>query len=508
MGAWKFKIPEDDARVIEPLDPNPSGGLPNFHPPIKPDDTYNLQGHIELYKLSEAAIFNFLLKMSPYRYLDISFGDGAIVDAGDDSTAIGYVCQYFGTLILEDSRPLIWINKAKESLRTLADFLLTTQRGSPTEAAANIAAFGAATATSVDYGGFLRFTVSIYSEGQGACGLALYYAYRILGDIKYRNGYLAALTCLRRMQCGGLLTNKYAVITAGGARFNSGMWSNTMVFSAGAVWRMNHFLRPDDLISLRFLKTIQDYEGDLPVGDTTAVGSFSFPTISTISGMRTAAKTFWQTGVAETVGGTPITGLSATTPREYYAGFNSDGLGGGTGTWKLLGSLITGANFAKALNGLFYDSGFSAISTIYNWLMAGMSNPAFENTSNRNQVIYLANTGVYNPKLALATYLTTTASNGTDQYDWSTQGLLAPIHAQQDLATAADSKRAVSKRYRRAYVGKDAQQMDFASLRGVSGLSFQMSGASVSGILYDTQAAAIIGMSYRENPKIYSTRDH
>jgi hypothetical protein len=223
--------------VADPIEPDPEGGLPDFHPPINPVDRQT-QEHIELYKISEAAIFNLLVAekggIAPYRYLDITNGDGAIIGNKDIGTA-AWACIYLGKVLEEDSRPLIWINKAVTKLRELADYLLTQQCGSPTEDILITNTIGTSGPGDTEYGGFPRLVdnpvtllANIFSEDLGICGLALLKAYQQLGDIKYKNGYMAAATCLRRMQQGGKLNIDYAAQTASGGRYHSGMWAHTM----------------------------------------------------------------------------------------------------------------------------------------------------------------------------------------------------------------------------------------------------------------------------------------
>jgi hypothetical protein len=278
----------------------------------------------------------------------------------------------------------------------------------------------------------------------------------------------------------------------------------------------DHDLYPGDLIALEFLKELQAQDGDITLGDTAAGGDFAEATNATISSMVSSAKSFWETGVAETVGGAPLTGLSATTPREFYDGFGS--AGGGTGTWQYSNSptntQITGQNFAKALRGLFAEGGFTTlVSAVWNWLMAATSNTAFHTpASARNQSISQAQTGTYNPKLALTTSLLVTNQNATSLYDWATLGIMAAVQSNRDLTNFVIAKRQASTRQRLAYSGKDAQTLYSISIRGKTGLSFQVSftetilGASRR--VFDLTAAAIIGLAYRENPKIFSTKDH
>lgn len=196
---------------------------------------------VPLLAKSEAAIFNLLSAsygggVPPYPYVDVTNGDGAVVGTQGVRPA-AWSAIYLAEVIRENRRPATWIDLAKVRLRTLCDYLLTQQSGSPFIDATITACIGPTASTELDYGGFLTMQdpcvfelAYIYAEDQGAGGLALLRAYQILGDIKYQAGYRDALTCLRRMQCGGKLTTRYAVTTSGGTtRYDSGAWTHKMV---------------------------------------------------------------------------------------------------------------------------------------------------------------------------------------------------------------------------------------------------------------------------------------
>lgn len=195
----------------------------------------------ELYAKSEGAVFNLLTAdynggVVPYRYVDVTSGDGAVI--GTPSVrAAGWACLYLYGVINEDRRPENWTVRAKAKLREYADFLLTYQAGSDTQDADLVTLIGATTSTQLEYGGFLTvepaprtyLLATVYSEDQGTCGLALLRAWQVLGEEKYRTGYRRAITCLRRMQQGGKLVTKYAVPASGSTgRYHSGMWAHKM----------------------------------------------------------------------------------------------------------------------------------------------------------------------------------------------------------------------------------------------------------------------------------------
>jgi hypothetical protein len=202
----------------------------------RPGEQVRESSVIPLYQKAEARIFNLIASdfgggVAPYRYVDVTSGDGQIVGTKDARTA-AWSALYLYSVITEDRRPEVWVTRATAKFRELCDWLLTQQCGSPTQDSAITALLGAATAaTDLEYGGFIRDQTAgdIYSEDVGAGGLALLYAFKLFGEEKYRAGYRAALTCLRRMQCTGKLATGYSVRYPGDTgRYHPGMWTHTL----------------------------------------------------------------------------------------------------------------------------------------------------------------------------------------------------------------------------------------------------------------------------------------
>jgi hypothetical protein len=275
----------------------------------------------------------------------------------------------------------------------------------------------------------------------------------------------------------------------------------------------DHDLYPGDLIALEFLKAAEEEDGVLTYGDTSAVGDFFVRTDATTTTMAADALAFWTTGVADAGDSDAITGFSTTTAREYFDCFVSDLTG--TGTWLYSsGANITGANFAKAVRGLYAHGGYTLlVESVVDWLRRAASNPTYEETATESAQTRVASTrGVYDPDLALATELSaTTATNTTALYDWSTFGLMAPVQSARDPGAFTVAKKTVADHKRRGYGTRD-QHIDRLSLRGKSGMGLQVDFTETieSGArrVLDAQSAAIIGTAYREAPKIYSVRDH
>lgn len=189
---------------------------------------------IEEYRHNEGELLNLALNVAPKRWVDANAGSGAVL--GEDDVSVScWAGLYLYAVIAEGRRPKIWIDQATEKLRDLADFLLTQQAGSPTSWTPPF--IGATTSTQTEYGAFIKATgddtsfATAYSEDVAAGGLVLLRAFQLFGDGKYRTGYLAAATCLRRMQQGGKLSTKYASASSGGGRLHTGMWTHRLIFT-------------------------------------------------------------------------------------------------------------------------------------------------------------------------------------------------------------------------------------------------------------------------------------
>jgi hypothetical protein len=285
--------------------------------------------------------------------------------------------------------------------------------------------------------------------------------------------------------------------------------------------RFSHDLYVGDLVALEFLTAVQAEEGERTYGNTTAVGDFAYATNATPAEMIAAAKLFWTDGVAPIGTTTAVSGISASTPREYYDGYPGMGTWGGspspgTGTWQYTSSTyITGRNFALGCRGWFAQAGYdTTLAAIYAWLRASTSNATYETaTTTSSQQLYALETGTYDPNVALATLIdVATNTNASSRYDLATVGLMAPIQSARDVGSFATAKETVSKPLRFAYHGRDSARFYRASLRGKTGLGYQVqfteTVSSASRRVYDVLAAAIIGLAYRESPTIFTSRDH
>lgn len=288
---------------------------------------------------------------------------------------------------------------------------------------------------------------------------------------------------------------------------------------------LDHDLYPGDLVALEFLEAAIAEDGDLTYGDDSAVGDFESATSAPTSTMMAQAKAFWEAGVAEAAGGAAVKGFSTATPREYFDCFISDS-GGGTGTWQYYSSAggvstITSQNYALALRGWYAVYGYDAtVAATWAWLLAATSNVTFETsvTASKSQIAE-GKTGTYAPGTCLATVIDVVSGgaavnrNGSDLYNWATVGLLAELRTAQDLANFRESKREASKMRRRNTAGTPGDERhEMPSLRGRTGLTFQTffteTILSAARRVYDVVAAAMFGLSYRQEPKIHTVKDH
>lgn len=274
----------------------------------------------------------------------------------------------------------------------------------------------------------------------------------------------------------------------------------------------DHDLYPGDLVALEFVKAALALEGDATYGDAEAVGQFVEATDAALSVMLSQAQAFWTGGADDTVG------WSAAAPYEYFDCFISDS-GGGTGEWQYAttvggASTITGRNYALGLRGWYAVNGYdSTASGVYRWLIAATSNAAFETLADTPPaVVYATTTGTYDPRLALATYIDAPRNrNASALYDWATVGLLGPLRAANGF-DLTESKRQASRLRQQDYAGVLSAKFHRVSLRGKSGLTYQVAFTETvegsSRRVYDATAAAMVGLVYREAPVIFIQRDH
>lgn len=446
------------------------------------------------------------LSFSSLGYAQTSQNSYSAVSAGE-------TMRYLYGIITENKRPTQWIVQAKRKLRELADWLMSFQSGfgvNPTQTKA----------TSVVYGVCTAFGFTYFASEHGRLGLGMLLAYKALGDVKYLTSARAYASFLTNLQQDGLLVTNFSSSDAAGTiPVNYGTWSSTLNSSV----QFSKVYSPDSLVCLEFLFALYGTVGDEAQGATATLGTWAAPPSQLLSVSIAAARAFWSVGAFDNVTGGTLTGLSITTPKEFYNSYpaTKPGYATGTGSWQYqdgpsaTGLLVTAANFAVALRALYAYEGYSAtVSAIWTWLTGFVSNPAFAATSTsrgQDAPTELSLRGAYNPKLSLSTLLQVRTSsfaqaamNGSSTYDWQCAGLLAPIQGAQDPGSLDLAKDYVTKgtTFPVDY-SQGAITTDYFMTQGLSGLSGQITATPPSAIAWRADLAATIGQMFRYGTTSY-----
>lgn len=431
--------------------------------------------------------------------------------AGGTILAMGWSGRYLYDLIQANDRPKIMLDRAKALLRQLADFLLSVQEGSPT---------GTHTSFTRDQNAFfgaIRFqNTNTQTEDNAAGGLALLYAYRILGDVKYIVGARAAANYLRNVQAiGKCATPNFPSQNAGGTvRLYTGSVVRRVIANDNnnpqTIPSQTWFFFPGTgLLTLEFWNELKITDGDQSIGATSAGSAFASAPAQLLSQCITDIRTCWAVGITDSTG-TLINGFSSTTPREIFNAFPT-----GTGNWEFndgdasTGTQVTSQNFAEAVSSLYnYEGATSQVTTISDWLRSFTSNPAFETPANTStRTLYRSTTGTYDPTVTIATVLTVRDAahnyapikiNGSSNYDWGAFGLLARLWASRNTASFRTSRLLPLGIFQRFFDGtfSDGLNMDRIVWTGISGLSMQ---TNVSPMQNDAVLSAQFGRTFRES---------
>lgn len=441
------------------------------------------------YEGDDGEILNFIARMvaAGTRYENVASGDLAPL-TGNLLQAYGWSAQYLYGMIAENKRPLRMINLAKSSLTQIANTLLTRQVGT-TLGASTTAASGA----------FLESGASAYvTQDAASCGLALLYAYNVFGTASYLTAANLAASYLRNVQSIG----KCAVFftssdSAGTARlYTGGVCSQVSTAFGGDPserFYSNHQFYPGDLLTLQFWKLLLTVNGDQTVGTAGVPDGFVTSPAQLLSTSISEMRTFWTEGVRDSAGET-YTGLSSTTPREFFNAYpaSKPNFTPGTGRWEFFngdastGTDITAQNFAMALGSLYATEGASAqVVEVNDWLRSFTSNPEFEIPANESpSQLARSVLGTFDATAAPSTLLTVrdadnayaaTKKNGSGLYDWGAFGLLAPLWGNRSLSSFVESRKLPLGRNQRFLDGQrsDGDHFDWITLRGLSGLSYQ-----------------------------------
>jgi hypothetical protein len=418
--------------------------------------------------------------------------------------------RYLYGLIVENKRPSIWISRAKEKLRELADWVFSIQLGFGTgtgNTKSTSARFGSASVTG--------FGTYIIAE-QGRLGLGMLYAYKIFGTSRYLDSARGFADFLTNMQQGGLPSINFSSSDAAGLNpINYGTWTRT---SGSAGTQMEHVYQPDSLVCLEFLFALYGTVGDEMHGGDTTLSVYTVPPQQLLSVSMANARAFWGVGAFDAVIGSGVNGLSTTTPRERFNSFPASKAGGwaaGTGSWEYqdgpsaTGTMVTAANYAVALRALYAYEGYSStVAALWTWLMAFTSNSAFAPTSTsraQDAPTALSLRGTYNPKLTLSTLLLVrtaslaqAAMNGTSVYDWQCSGLLSAIQGARDPGSLDRAKDYVTKGVTFPVdYDQGRNGADYFMCQGLSGLSGQITATPPASVDWRADLAATVGQMFR-----------
>lgn len=448
---------------------------------------------------------------------DVAAANGAYAFSGGTGfLAAGETARYCRDLIVENRRPTQWITLCTARLKAIADAIVANQIGfgtSPTSTLAN----------DIHYGALLNPTSSTYiTEEIAGCGLALLWAFQIIGTASYLVSAKAVAHYLRNVQAiGSVGTYFTSADSAGTVNLYTGGTAATVANDTH--FYSSHTFYPSSMIVLEFWNALFASQGDGNYGCPNSLANCLTASASQLlSKCIGDFRAFWSVGTLDTATGTTIAGLSATTPREYFNAYpaSKPGFSGivGTGSWWFqdagppTGVMIQSSNFAAALRSLFAFEGYSSqVSSVWTWLMSFTGNPAFVAPSGTLASDYAcASTTLaanppappvgqgnivapsYDPTLALTTLLqvrdpvtlAATAINGSSVYDWSTTGMMAPIQSAQNAGAFRKAKDRLTAGYFRTrpdFCFSDPVREDSLLLRGYSGLAFQLSSTDVHG---------------------------
>lgn len=457
-------------------------------PNAKPED----QNAPDVFESEESEIFNLLdaARQGGARYVQVASGmPTPLPNAADVLPTNGWAAwHYYGLALATYPRGHqdVWHTQSLAHLRTAADAVLALQTLTGT------------VATNSYYGGFISAGAGVYySEDASVCGMALLYAYRLLGDVKYLYGARAAASFLRNLQAIGSDGVHFTSTDAAGlGRLYTGAVTNLVSSSSG--FHSDHTFYPSSLIALQFWNELRLTDGDQAIGATTAIsGDFSTVPQRLMSACMADMRKFWVNGTFDVATGTVRAGLSATTPAEKFNAYPADKSGvpdpiPGTGSWEYRdgdatsGTTVSGLNFAKGLSATYAVDGLTAqVTSIDDWLQLFKSNSAFEtpaDTSARD--LQRSTTGTYNAAQGIARDLlvrdaannfAATAKNGGSLYEWGAFGLMSPIWSKRHALGFKLGRVSASLPRRRLSDGlpSDGDWDDRGFMRGRQGLSTQ-----------------------------------
>jgi hypothetical protein len=442
----------------------------------------------------EGDLFNFVAQQITARARYERVISGSAPYATDIVLTMAWSARYLYDLIQQGTRTIM-IAKAKVLLAACADYILSRQYGSLTGPLSS-----ATRAGNAFYGGVLESgATSFVTNDNAASGLALLYAYRILGTGTYIVGARAAASYLRNVQAiGSNGTQHTSLDFAGTSRLYTGavcsQVSTTSGVDPGQNFYSDHAFYPSGLIALELWNELKTTDGDQSIGATTAVNGFDTTPAQLMSQSIADMRACWANGI-QTATTAVVNGFSTTTPSEFFNAYPALKTGftfSGTGLWEFedgsasTGTMITGENFAIALGSLYaYEGQSTQVNAIFDWLATFESNVDFKTPDNTSpSVLARTTTGVYDPTICIASLLqvrdpnasyAAIAQNGSSLYDWGAYGAMARPWAARNLTTFQNGRVKALNIQPRFDDGKptDGQYWDRIQLRGYSGLSFQ-----------------------------------
>lgn len=409
-------------------------------PNAKPED----QGAPEVFESEESLIVALLdqARGAGARYLQVVSGSPAPqVLAADVIPTNAWGCVHYYGLMLATypkGHVNVWPAQILPRFRSAADTVLALQNVTGT------------VATNAYYGALIASgSTFAYSEDAMIGGLALLYAYRTLGDLKYLYGARAAASFLRNLQAiGSNGVNFTSSDAAGTSRLYTGGITN---FVNAVAFYADHRFYPSSLLALWFWNELKLTDGDQTLGATAAIaGAFTTAPSKLLTACMADLRAFWATGTYDVTTLAVRNGFTATTPAECFNAYpaakpNTSVSGSdlvGTGSWiyqdaATTGTMVTALNFAKGLAGLFAVDGLTdQITAIDTWLQTFTSNPAYATGTASEGSLAHATTGTFDPTVAPPKFLlvrdsahgyASIAMNGSSLYDWGAFGLMTPI---------------------------------------------------------------------------------
>lgn len=464
----------------------------------------------------EGIIVEFLSRMiaATSRYELIDSGAAPIPSspsATDALPACAWGGRYLYSLIVENKRPVTVVTQAKAALKAAADYLALFSQTSST--------------ADPIYGSiFVGAIIDTDTVIQG--GLTLLYAYRVFGTASYLTLATAAAWYLRNLQAiGSHATSHFTSRDAAGTSrlYTGGLASQV---NTNGTFDCDHRFYPSSLMALEFWNALKTTSGDILVGaNTTAGGEFTSAPQQPLSQCISDLRSCFVTGITDATG-TTLTGLSSSTPREFFNAYPATKANfpavTGTGMWEYVdggaagGTSITSQTVAKALCGLYaVDGSTSQVTSVIDWLQSFTSNPNLEAGSMTNQQVMHSTNGTYYPTETISTSLQVRdgatfaplKTNASAIYDWAALGLMAGPLSARYQSSFRDARLIPLGRRRRYADGLPSDWvLDSIALRGRSGLALQTGFMEQvtpgNHIINDAVGAAQFGLALRVAPTV------